>query len=202
MRRYRAALALLCLTWTTTGCVFSTDLLFEPPPVTPPALISPQPPTPTSIPRPSDTPVPPTPMQCAYAWANKDLPDETAFVQDALKKAGQGDVEAALSAYGENCLNTATDSIIGFTAMQTDFFFSIPVDDLNNRLVMGQRAAQILRVVAQFPPGKVPGVNTGYVALVYGDGRDEKRLWFKVEMGLGALDNGVDGEALFDLLSP
>ena len=125
--------------------------------MTPAALLGTPKVTSTSAPRSSDTPIPPTIVPCAYVWANKDLPDESAFVQEELKKAGLGDVEAALSAYGENCLDTATDTIVGFTAMQTDFFFSIPTDDLNNRAELGNRAAKILRVVALFRPERCPG---------------------------------------------
>jgi hypothetical protein len=112
-----------------------------------------------------------------------------------------GEVEAAISAYGENCLDTATATIVSFTAKQTDFFFSIPTNDLDNRTELGNRAAKILRVVALFPPGKVPGTNTGYVALVYNNGREEKRLWFPISQGARALENGLDGESLFDWLS-
>jgi hypothetical protein len=193
--------SLICIAWGANGCAFSSDLLFEPPPVTPPALQGTPKVTSTSAPLPSEPYIPPTTVPCAYAWTNKDLPDESAFVQEALKKAGLGDVEAALSAYGENCLDTTTDTIISFTAMQTDFFFSIPVDDINNRAELGNLAEKILRVVAQFPPGKVPGVNTGYVGLVYSTGREEKRLWFQVAQGMRALESGLIGEAMFDGLS-
>jgi hypothetical protein len=204
MIRVRSILLIVsfaCVLGGASGCAFATDLLFEPPPVTPAALLGTPKVTSTSAPRSSDTPIPPTIVPCAYVWANKDLPDESAFVQEELKKAGLGDVEAALSAYGENCLDTATDTIIGFTAKQTDFFFSIPADDLNNRAELGNWAAKILRVVALFPPGKVPGVNSGYVALVYSNGREETRLWFPVSQGARALENGLDGEAMFDGLS-
>lgn len=183
-----------------SGCVFSTDLLFEPPPVTPVALRGTPEPTATSAVLPSLTPLPPTAIPCAYAWANKDLPDETAEVQEALKKAGLGNVEAALSAYGENCLDTASGTITGFTAMQTDFFFSIPVDDLNNRAEMGNWAARILEVLVLFPPGKVPGPQSGYLGLVFSNGRDENRLWVKLDFGLSALEKGLRGEALYDAL--
>jgi hypothetical protein len=188
--------------WTLSGCTVATDLFFEPPPVTPEALLSTRPATETSVPVPSDTPLPPTPFPCAYAWANKDLPDDTAVLQEALKKANLGVVEAALSAYGENCVDTSTDTIVRFSAIQTDFFFSIPVKDINNRREKGDWAEKILRVVAQFPPGKVPGTNPGYIALVYSDGKNETRLWFQVEAGMRALDIGLSGDALYDALSP
>jgi hypothetical protein len=193
---------MVCIAWGMSGCSFSSDLFFEPPPVTPVSLQATPKVTSTAIPLPSDTPLPPTIVPCAFVWANKDLPDETAIVQEALKTAGLGDVEAALSAYGENCLDTFSDTIVRFAAKQTDFFFSIPVNDLTNRAEMGDLAAKILRVAAQFPPGTVPGTNPGYVALVYSNGRDEVRLWFLVEDGMRALKNSTNGEALFDSLSP
>lgn len=195
-------MAVCGIIWLAASCSLPSNLFFEPPPVTPPALAGTPEIRPTLTRAPTETPVPPTPFPCAYAWANKDLPDETAVVQEALKKAGLGNIEAALSAYGENCLDTVNDTIVSFSAMQTDFFFSIPVKDLNDRAEMGGMAEKVLRVVEQFPPGKVPGPNPGYVALVYSDGKDEVRLWFQIKTGLSFLGDDLRGEALFDALQP
>jgi hypothetical protein len=66
---------------------------------------------------------------------------------------------------------------------------------------MGDWASKIIRVVSQFPPGKVPGVNPGYIALVYSDGRDEVRLWFLIDFGRRAVESNQNADALFDALS-
>ena len=192
----------LLLALSLASCNFPTELFFEPPPVNViPVDNTAQSPTPTFTALPTDIPIPPTEISCAYAWANKTLPDETAMVQDALKKAELGTVEVTVMAYGENCLNTATDEIVRFTVMQTDFYFTIPVQNAGDANEMGNWAARTLQVVKSFPPGKVPGPNLGYCQLNYQDGTASKILWVKIDMALRALDNGLSGEVLFNALN-
>ncbi len=182
------------------GCSFPTELFFEPPPVDNTARTN-QPPTPTFTVLPTTSPIPPTSVPCAYAYANNPLPDETAMVQDALKKAGLNSVEITVMAYGENCVDTIKNQVIRFSVMQTDFYFTIPVKDATSAAEMGTWAAKVLPVLKDFPPGKVPGPNLGYVQLNYQDGKDSKTLWVKIDLAQRALGNGLSGEPLFNALN-
>ena len=184
-----------------SGCSFPTQLFFDPPPVGQPGDVLVITPDPTATPEPTDPPVTPTAKPCAYAWANKELPDETAVFQEALKKAGLGLVEVTLSAYGENCLDTQTDQVVSFGIMQTDFYFNIPVSNLNDKTEKGNWAAKVLAVVKDFPPGKVPGPNRGVCGMTFQTLADSTMLRFQVATGLRALEAGLSGEELFSLLS-
>ncbi len=91
-------------------------------------------------------------------------------------------------------------TVISFAVMQTDFYFNIPVNDVKDRNEMGNWTAKLLAVVAQFPPGKVPGPNTGLVGLTFQTLSEDSVLRFPVAMGLRALDAGLSGEALYTAL--
>lgn len=190
------------LTVLLAGCAFPTDFFFEPPQILTNA--------PTSTPavqqqtqRLTDTPSPSptTAVPCAYAWANKLLPDETAQLQQAVKDAGLNGVTSSASAYGENCLDVVQNKVLSFSIMQTDFYFNVPVQSVDDKFSAGAAAEELLKVTALFPPGKVPGSNPGYVSITYQDAAKTVRLWFRQEMGSRALEAGLKGAALFDALS-
>jgi hypothetical protein len=200
-RKMKPILACLLLIMTLSGCAFPTSLFFEPPPVeqSPEEAIKP-PPSPTFTVMPTDTPEPPTQQPCTYVWATKPLLDETAIFQEALQKANLGMVEVTLNAYGENCVDTLDKTVVSFAVMQTDFYFNIPVNDINNKAEMGNWTAKLLSIVKQFPPGKVPGPNTGLCGLTFETLSDSSVLSFPVDMGLRGLAAGLNGEALYSAL--
>lgn len=184
------------------GCTFPTELFFSPPPP-PGAYPGPVIPTVTPDFSPTDTPVifTLTPIVCSYAWTSKNLPDETAFLLDALKKADLGDVEASASAYGENCVDTANNRVVSFSAMQTDFYFSLVVKDATDPVEMGNWADRILAVTDQFPPGKVPGANLGYAGMIFQDGKNTQHLWFQLTVAKDDRQAGLKGADLFNKLA-
>lgn len=178
-------------------CALPSNLFFDPPPLETPAVNTPQEPTPTFTVIPTDTPEPPTAQPCAYVWATKPLLDETAVFQEALQKANLGVVEVTLNAYGENCVDTLNKKVISFSVMQTDFYFNIPVNNINNKGEMGNWTAKLLEVIQAFPPGMVPGPNTGLAGLTFQTLSERTILQFPVAMGMRALQAGLTGEALY-----
>jgi hypothetical protein len=198
MRRGFLALFLLLV---LSGCEFPTSLFFEPPPVDGPVAAVSDTPAPPPTPVLTDTPVPPTDIPCTYAWANNSLPDETALVQEALKKAGLGTLDASLSAYGENCIDTLHNKVVRFSVLQTDFYINIPVADTRDKVALGNLAAKALGVVAQFPPGKVPGPNLGQCTLNFQDLSGQVVLVFGLSQAQGLLDSKLSGETLYNALA-
>lgn len=196
----KSILVCFLLILTLSGCVFPTELFFEPPQVRQPGEPVQQQPTQTFTVIPTDTPLPPTQQPCAFVWATKPLPDETAFFQEALHKANLDVVEVTLNAYGENCVDTLNKKVISFAVMQTDFYFNIPVNDINDKTEMGNWTAKLLAVVKKFPPGEVPGPNTGLCGLTFQTLSENSVLQFTVAMGLRALDAGLSGETLYSAL--
>lgn len=181
-----------------TGCTLPGNLFFDPPEGQPGYVIPTVGPTQAS---PTETSTPTTEAQnCAWAWASVPLADETTRVQEALRLGGLIDVEGSAAAYGENCLDVATNQVVRFAVMQTDFYFTVSMDDPSDKEAMGAMAERLLRVVDQFRPGDVPGENLGYLSIRYTNGMQDTNLWLKVDDAKKALNGGLHGEDLFNAL--
>lgn len=197
----RRFVALLGAALLLSGCEFPVWLVFEPPPITPPAQVSTPAFTPTYQAAATLTPLPPTALPCAYVWGYKDLQDETAHFQDQLVKAGLGRVEAALTAYGETCLDSITNQVIEFTPLQTDFHLAIPVRDARDKDEVGALIRRVLDEINNVSAADAPGTQPGLIELVFGDGREEFRLSFTLDQAMLELTTGQDGAALYELLT-
>jgi len=194
---------LLLAACALSGCRFPSELFFSPeipPPsqiLTPTAANTPRPGTP----EPTSTPETPTPFPCAYVNAEQQLPEETALLQDAVNQSGLSKVEALAVAYGENCVDTLNNSVVSFQAIETDFYFTAVVDDRDDRNFLGVLTARLLKVVKDFPPGKVPGPNYGYLTVIFQDGEGQDQLRVRLEAAQRAVDNGLTGSVLMETLT-
>lgn len=156
-------------------------------------------PTTTEIPGPTETPTPP--QNCAYVWSNRSLPEVANLVNQALRDAGIPEVDGQASAYGEDCLDPETNTVVGFRTMQTDFYFSVMVQDMADTQAMGDIAEAVLRALDTMPADQIPGPNPGYVGITYDDGAQTSNLWFPRTRGTELLKQGVSGSRLFEALA-
>jgi len=136
--------------------------------------------------------------ECGFVWARAPLADLSkefdVAIKDLLPQAS-GYAEA----YGENCLNNKGE-VVRFLAMETDFYVTLKVENLQDKQALGESIEQVLHVVAQFPVETTPGPQPGYIGITFEAPTDELRLWFtQVDAG-AALENGLHGEELFNAL--
>ncbi len=186
-----------------SGCRFPTELFFAPD-LPPPSQIEPPQPTatasitdfPTGDQTPSSTPPP-----CAYAQAEQDLPDITARVQDQLNKDGLGSVEALAVAFGENCVDTLNNKILSFSAIETDFFYTLVVADTDNKDELGNWTLRLLAVTQKFPPEETPGPNQGYLTIVFQDSQKDARLRVRLDDAIQAKEDGLIGAQFYTVLN-
>jgi len=180
------------------GCQFPIELFFAPD-SPPPSQIEPPLPTATvSFTAPPEEEKPTLTLPpCAYAQAEQPLPEVTARVQDRLNSLGLGSSEALAVAYGENCVDTLNNKILSFTAIETDFFFTLVVADTGDKEVLGNLALRLLGVAEQFPPGEVPGPNLGYMTIVFQDSSNDARLRVRIPEAIRARDDGLTGEQFY-----
>jgi hypothetical protein len=136
--------------------------------------------------------------ECGFVWAREPLPDLSREFDAALKEV-LPEASGYAEAYGENCLNNQGE-VVRFLAMETDFYVTLKVDNLQEKQALGGLAEQILRVVAQFPVEDTPGPQPGYIGITFQSPGDELRLWFTRRDAEAALENGLRGEALFNAL--
>jgi hypothetical protein len=132
---------------------------------------------PTSSSVPATATVPPSPTatmeMCAFVWAYQDLPDITQQVKEAIQ-AVQAQAEARAQAFGENCVYQ--DGRATFGAMETDFYITLQAKNLNNPDELGGLIVQTMKVLEQFPHGKVPGGQDGFVEIRFKSKSQEKIL--------------------------
>jgi len=147
----------------------------------------------------TDTPSPyQTFSECGYVWARESLDELSMDFKQALKVV-QPQADGRAEAYGENCINTQ-GKVMRFLAMETDFYVTLKVRDLEDKSVLGDLVEQALSVVAEFPVDKTPGPQPGYVGITFEAPGDELRLWFTQRDAEAALENGLRGEELFKAL--
>ncbi len=133
---------------------------------------------------------------CVWNWASQSLPELSAALEEALTARGLKDFTAAASAYGENCIDPATNQVAGFATMETDWYITLVVPSLSDSEDLGDRVAIVLDVIRSLQD-IAPGPNSGYVGLRFQADTGEQNLWFQLDLGFELLDQGLTGGDLF-----
>jgi hypothetical protein len=102
----------------------------------------------------------PTYEGCGYMWATKDLPELSELLDKAIK-AINSDAKAWATAFGEDCVFADGHAI--FSAMETDFYFQLTVDDILTYESFGNWIAQTMNIIENLPRDLIMGPMTGFV---------------------------------------
>jgi hypothetical protein len=140
------------------------------------------------------------PEICAFVWSSRSLPDVSTEINQAFRKEGLGEVEVEASAYGENCVDPNTNQVARFSALQTDFFLNIALDSVEDHQVLGEWIEKSMRVLNQYPPGKVPGPNYGILGISFVSSSKTENLSFPISKCKNLIVEGLKGSDLFDAL--
>ncbi len=122
-------------------------------------------PQPFSAQIPTETSSPPTQdsssPDCGYQWAYQPLPDLTAqfggMIQSIIPNAA-----AQAAAFGENCV-AADGRVVFFSAMETDFYVTVTVENLDDYETFGNWLYEVMLVVDGIPPEDLAGPQAGFV---------------------------------------
>ena len=136
---------------------------------------------------------------CAYVWTSRTLPELSAQIQDDFIIEGFDHLKINAEAYGENCIDPATNKVKYFTAMQTDFHITFAVNDLSDDVV-GNYLYEIIKLLSEYPEETLPGSMPGHIGIRFGRGNDDRYFWFAVNEGLDAVDRGYKGRTLVTIL--
>lgn len=136
--------------------------------------------------------------ECGFVWAREPLGDLSKEFDAALKEV-QPQASGYAEAYGENCINNQGE-VVRFAAMETDYYVTLEVENLEDKEALGLLSEQVLGVLAQFPVEDTPGPQPGYVGITFEAPTGELRLWFTRVDAEAALKNGLHGEELFNAL--
>jgi hypothetical protein len=141
-----------------------------------------------------------SPHPCAYTWATQPLPELSAKIQTLLDAEGIKGATVSAEAYGENCYDSQVDKVVGFGVMETDFRFTIPVDDPSNKTRLGETVARLLKIINAIPTNEIPGPNRGYIGITFESSKGQVNMWFMLQDGITALNRGLTGADLFEQL--
>ena len=136
---------------------------------------------------------------CAYVWTSRTLPELSAQIQDDFIIEGFDKLKVNAEAYGENCIDPATNKVKYFTAMQTDFHITYAVNDLSDE-VLGNLLNEIINLLSEYPEESLPGPMPGHIGIRFGKGNEDRYFWFEIGEGLEAIDKGYKGRTLVKLL--
>jgi hypothetical protein len=161
-----------------------------------------------NLPRPGNATLTPTEtvtdasgnQPCAFIWATHALPELSSQVQKAMDTAGMKGVSVRVEAYGEDCIDAQTQKSVGFGALETDFKIDIQVRSLSDTDQLGNLVEKVLIVLGGLPAESMASPNPGYIGIHFQAGNEEKNLWFQLQDGKAALEEGLHGRALFDRL--
>jgi hypothetical protein len=131
--------------------------------------------------------------QCGYMWATHNADELGAMIDEeirAIDPAASGNA----SYYGEDCVYADEHST--FSAMETDFYVRIPVDDLTNEEALGNWISQIMKIVITFPLEQIQG-NYGFVEFWFEKSEGEQVIVRVPIQEFMDGTHGITGAALF-----
>ena len=141
------------------------------------------------------------PSVCAWVWATKPLPELSKKVQTALEAAKLPVTDVSAEAFGENCVDSQTNQVTSFGAIETDFRITLQVKSLKDAEKLGSLLEQTLVVLDGFPTGSTPGSQPGIVGVTFQAGKETTNLSFTVTEGKAARDKGLHGADLLEALT-
>jgi hypothetical protein len=135
-----------------------------------------------------------------WNWARQDLPEVGRLALQAFIEAEMSEVSVRAEAYGENCIDGATNTVNYFAAMTTDFYASVDVDNVTDEDGVAEQVINIYNTLITLPEDEMPA-KLGYLDIVFNPpGGPSKRLRTMFSEIKTALEAGLAGEDLLDEL--
>ena len=142
----------------------------------------------------------PSSQNCYFNWATHPLPDLTKQLQASVDSAGLSEVTATAEAFGEDCIDPITNKAIGFGAMETDFRFTVQVNNLEDTEILGGMLEKLIIVLDDFTKGSIRMAPPAYVNVSFTSREKASYLSFILENGKAAIEKGLHGAELFKQL--
>ncbi|MGA7193736.1 MAG: hypothetical protein WBW94_08905, partial [Anaerolineales bacterium] len=109
---------------------------------------------------------------CAFVEATQNLPDLSTQIDAAIKQL-QPDASGRAEALGENCVYASSGQST-FSAMETDFYFTIDVQDLKDDNELGTWIVNVMKIINALPPDSISGHQAGFVEFTFQTPDDQK----------------------------
>ncbi len=134
---------------------------------------------PSLVPVATQIPITPTIEPCAFVEASQNLPEVTTQLDEAIKEL-QSDASGRAEAFGENCVYASSGQST-FSAMETDFYFTVNVENLNDDNEMGTWIINTMKIVEAQPSDSIPGPQPGIVEFTFKTKDNQKILRVSID---------------------
>jgi hypothetical protein len=137
----------------------------------------------------------PTPAYegCGYMWAYHDDVELSARINEAIQTINPS-TSARAQLFGEDCVYA--DGHATFSAMETDFYIQLPVEDLTAEEELGNWIVQGMDIVLALPDAEIDG-RKGFVEFSFiQDETEQITVRVTIDNYLNGTD-GAQGAALF-----
>jgi hypothetical protein len=138
-------------------------------------------------------------VQCAFSWAHRDLPDVATLAQAALTSAKITYTSIRADAYGEECINFSTNTVVSFGAMTTDFYVTAQLSNVNAPNTLADYVKDVYAVLSDLDQDNLPA-RLGYLDFTFTSGTTTKYLRTTFDDIKAALDKNLSGSKLLDAL--
>lgn len=140
-------------------------------------------------------------IDCVYVWSSRALPEVSTEINQTFRQLGLVEVEVEASAYGKDCLDSATNQVVDFVILQTDVYFQVSIENVNDPQLLGEWVERIAKVmIDKYKPGKIPGTTAGYYGFTFTNGVNMNELWSPREKVDNLIKESVKGRELFEAL--
>ncbi len=135
---------------------------------------------------------------CGYMWAYHDDPELTATLDQAIRQLDPT-ASAFAQLFGEDCVYA--DGHATFSAMETDFYIHLPVEDLTAEEDFGNWVKQAMSIVTALPDESIQG-KKGFVEFSFTEA-DSDKIIFRVDVvDYTANPSNLAGAELFQTYYP
>jgi len=116
---------------------------------------------------------------CAFVEATHNLPDASAQIDSAVKGL-QPEASGRAEAFGENCV-FASSGQSTFSAMETDFYITVNVENLDDDNELGTWIINSMKIVNSLPTDSIQGPQAGFVEFTFKTSNDQRILRVPLE---------------------
>ena len=163
------------------------------PPLTPTAFH----PTATALPSLTPSPVSSTNVECAFQWAQQELPELTTLLKQNLETVEQPNAEVRAYAFGENCIHA--DGQVNFLAKETDFDLALMVANPEDESELGDWIVKVMQVIKALPADQLKGSGPSRLSIEFVADDQKNNLTFFTNQ-YEALEPGLSSAEIFQKL--
>jgi len=131
---------------------------------------------------------------CFFNWATRPAKELTTELQSALAARGLDNVSISAVGFGEDCIDSQTQQVVYFAAMDTEFTVGLMIDDLGDLDRIGNTLATVFDLINSSARANWPSTKLGRIQISVTSRTSGTRQALRLDSG--TLPLGLKGTAL------